>query len=114
MSESKSFFCTKPPICLTLVKLLLCHSQIRLIVIGIGDQDWDSGLRLMVGDYDWGLGLGIEIGDCIWKLGLGIGIGIGDWDWDWGLGLGLGIEIGGWGRCHTICTFQLFIRKEHV
>ena len=57
------------------VKLLLCHSQIILII--------------MIGDKDWRLGIGIEY----WGLGLGI------WIWDWGLGLrivdwGLAIKIG--------------------
>ena len=67
------------------VKLLLCHSQIRFIIIigdwdwrsgwGIGIGDWDLGLGIRIGDQDWGLGLGIRIGD----LNLGLGIGIEDW-----------------------------------
>ena len=52
------------------VKLLLCHSQIRLIII-----DWGFGLGIGIGDWDWGLGfeIGIRIGE--WNLRLRLGIG---------------------------------------
>ena len=36
------------------VELLLCHSQIKLVIMKI---------EINVGDWDLGLGLGIDIGD---------------------------------------------------
>ena len=44
------------------VKLLLCHSQIRLIIM-VGHLDWESGLGIGIVDWDWALESGIWIGD---------------------------------------------------